>query len=87
MKNLFFAIIAAAFLFSSCGNNSEKKTNTHTHHDGSVHNNHDESHEVAPKQEVFEVESDSIEVKNDTSKTEAKKEHSHSHNGGHTHKH
>lgn len=87
MKNIFFAIVASAILFSSCGNNSEKKTNTHMHDDGSEHVHHDAAPDVAPEQEVFELESDSLTVKNDTIKCEAKKEHSHSLEGGHEHAH
>lgn len=87
MKNIFFAILASAFLFSSCVNNSEKKTNIHMHDDGSEHVNHDATPDVAPKQEVFELESDSLTVENDTIKSDAKKEHSHSHEGGHEHAH
>lgn len=87
MKNIFFALVASAILFSSCGNNSEKKTSTHTHDDGSEHVNHDATPEVAPEQEVFEIESDSLTVDSDTITSETKKEHSHSHEGAHEHAH
>lgn len=89
MKNIFVAIAMAAFaiLFSSCGNNPDKKTNTHTHDDGSEHINHDNSHEALPEQEVFELESDSLPVKKDTLNIEHQEEHTHSHEDGHEHSH
>ncbi len=87
MKNIFFAILASAFLFSSCVNNSEKKTNIHMHDDGSEHVNHDNTFNEAPEQELFEIEHDSISAKKDTLKSEHEKEHTHAHEGGHEHKH
>jgi hypothetical protein len=87
MKNLFFAIAASAFLFSSCVNNSEKKTNIHKHDDGSQHVNHDATPDISPEQEVFELKGDSLTVEKDTIKSKAKKEHSHAHEGGHEHAH
>ena len=62
-----------------------KKTDTHTHEDGSEHVNHDATPEVAPEQEVFEIESDSLTVENDSLKSEHETEHSHE--DGHGHKH
>ncbi len=87
MKNIFFTIAMSAILLSSCGNDTNKKTDMHTHEDGSEHVNHDNAFNEAPEQELFEIEHDSISAKKDTLKSDAKKEHSHSHEGGHEHKH
>ncbi len=83
MKKIFFTILFFAILFISCDNNS--KVDTQTHDDGSVHNNHTHDSEEMPKQESFEVESDSLSTKKDSATDKHKKEHSHA--GGHTHKH
>lgn len=86
MKNTFI-IIAFAMMFGSCTNSSNKKTDTHTHDDGSVHTDHKNGTESAPNQEVFEVNKDSLEIKKDSLKTKIKAEHSHSHEDGKEHKH
>jgi len=88
MKKIFFAIVASAFLFSSCGNSADKKTNTHTHEDGSEHINHDNNtHDEAPEQEVFELNSDPLHTEKDTMKSKHESAHSHSHEDGHEHTH
>lgn len=84
MKDIFLLMALSAILFSSCGNKSSKNTDSHTHEDGTEHVNHDNS-EISPKQELFEVEIDSITVEKDSLKSEQKTEHSH--DGGHKHKH
>ena len=85
MRNIFFTIAICAILFSSCHNNSSKKTDTHLHEDGTEHINHDNSEEKMPKQELFEVEADSLTIKNDSLNSDQKMEHSH--DDGHIHKH
>lgn len=85
MKNIFLTIAIIAILFSSCRNNSSKKTDTHIHDDGTEHVNHDNSTEKMPKQELFEVKVDSLTFKKDSLKSEHETEHSH--DGGHKHKH
>lgn len=80
-------------VLSSCTNSSNKEMDTHTHEDGAVHTNHnDDAAESTPNQEVFEVSKDSIQIKNDSLKTDSlktkiKAEHTHSHEGGKEHKH
>jgi len=86
MKNTFFAIVFFAILFGSCRNNSSKPTGTHTHDDGSVHTDHEHLEEKMPKQELFEVEIDSLLFQKDTLSI-SKQKIEHSHNGGHPHKH
>lgn len=85
MKNIFFTIAICAILFSSCRNTSSKKTDTHIHDDGTEHVNHDNNTEKTPKQELFEVEIDSLTIEKDSLKSERKTEHSHE--GGHKHTH
>lgn len=87
MKNIFFIMAISAILFTSCENNSTRKTETHKHEDGSEHVNHNNTSNVAPEQELFDIDNDSLSIKNDTLKSEHEKEHSHSHEGGHEHKH
>lgn len=89
MKNIFFAITLAAFIiiFISCGNIADKKTNTHTHDDGTEHNNHNHAYEAEPEQEVFELKGDSLPTEKDTLMNEHKNEHSHTHEDGHEHTH
>ena len=77
----------SAILLSSCGNDSNKKTDMHTHEDGSEHVNHGNTFNGAPEQELFDVEHDSISAKKDTLKCEHEKEHTHAHGGGHEHRH
>ena len=55
MKKIFFAVMAMAILFSSCGNGSNEKTNAHTHEDGTVHTNHDQSSDKTPDQKVEQI--------------------------------
>lgn len=77
MKNIFLTIsIVSLFLFAACNGDSHDE-NSHQHDDGSVHS-HEESHEAAPEQEVFEAKTDS---------TEATEEHGHNHDDEHGHKH
>lgn len=85
MKNIFLTVAVLVILLSSCGINSNKKTDTHTHEDGTEHINHDNGSVEAPEQEVFEMEKDSLSTKNDTLKSDHEKEHSHSHEDGHKH--
>ena len=87
MNKLFFIIITLTILFSSCGNKENTKSNVHTHEDGSVHTDHDNGTVVTPKQELFEVKNDSVEIVNDTDKSEKESEHDHSHENGHEHTH
>ena len=85
MKNIFFTIAIFAILFSSCRNKSSKQTDTHIHDDGTEHINHDISEEKMPKQELFEVEIDSLTIEKDSLNKDQETEHSH--DGGHIHKH
>ena len=85
MKNIFFTVAILVFLLSSCGTNSNKKTDTHTHEGGSEHVNHDNASDVAPKQEAFEVDNDSLHTEKDTMKNEHENEHSHEDGHEHTH--
>jgi hypothetical protein len=87
MKNIFIAIVVFAFIFSSCGNNSNKKTNIHTHDDGTEHINHDHAYDTVPDQEVFELDGDSLSDIKDTLNHTHENEHSHSHDDGHEHTH
>lgn len=87
MKKFFFSVLALAIFLGSCGNNSNDQTDSHTHDDGSVHNNHVNDSEVAPEQEVFEVQKDSVQLENDSLKSVDESEHSHSHDDGKEHKH
>lgn len=85
MKNILFAIAIFAISLSSCGNKSTKETGTHTHDDGTVHENHNHGSEEMPEQELFEVQIDSLSNEKDSLKSEDKTEHSH--DGGHKHTH
>lgn len=85
MKNIFFTIAIFAILLGSCPNKSPKQTDTHIHDDGTEHINHDNSEEVMPKQELFEVEIDSLTIKKDSLNSDPETEHSH--DGVHKHKH
>ena len=86
MKYILFTIVVSTILLSSCGHNSNKKTDTHIHEDGTEHISHDNASDVALEQEVFEVENDSAQIENHTLKGEHKTE-EHSHDGNHEHKH
>ena len=83
MKSKIKIIVFSAILFGliSCGGRNSNKNNTHTHEDGSVHENH-ATEQVIPQQESFKVEADSTAVETDT----VKHDHSHNHSG-HTHTH
>ena len=85
MKNILSAIAIFAILLSSCQNNSSKQTDTHIHEDGTEHINHENSAETTPKQELFEVENDSLTIEKDSLNSKAGK--MHSHDDGHEHKH
>lgn len=85
MKNTFLIITILFIFLSSCGINSTKKTDSHTHDDGTEHINHDNSSVTAPKQELFEIDNDSLSIDKDTLKSEHDNEHSHSHEDGHKH--
>ena len=87
MKNALFVIAIFVIVLSSCRNKSTKKTDTHVHDDGTVHNNHNDGSVAAPKQESFEVDVDSLYHEKDTLKEEHEKAHSHSHEDGHEHTH
>jgi hypothetical protein len=81
MKSKFFSIVFSVLLLSliSCGGRSTNNQNTHTHEDGSVHENH-ATEQPAPKQESFKVETDNVTHKVDSV------QHDHSH-GEHGHEH
>lgn len=84
MKNSLLLMAFFVILFSGCATNTSKNADTHTHEDGTEHENHKHS-EISPEQELFEVEIDSMAVENDSLKTEQNTEHTHA--GGHKHKH
>lgn len=84
MKNILLLMAFFAILFSACATNTSKNADTHTHEDGTVHENHKNS-EISPEQELFEVEADTLALENDSLQTEQKTEHTHA--GGHKHKH
>ena len=55
MKKLFISLSIAAFLFAACsGNKHDHNDGTHTHDDGSVHQNHQDT----IKQEEFAAPAD-----------------------------
>lgn len=85
MKNIFLTVTISIILLSSCGVNSTKKVDAHIHEDGTEHTNHDNSSVTTPKQELFEIENDTLSNENETLKNEHEKEHSHSHEDGHKH--
>lgn len=87
MKNIFFTIAIFIILLSSCRNKSNRKTNTHIHDDGTEHIDHENGSVATPKQELFELEFDSLHIEKDTLNSEHETEHSHSHEGGHEHTH
>ncbi|HKR05161.1 MAG TPA: hypothetical protein VJY62_11060 [Bacteroidia bacterium] len=80
MKKSFISLSIAAFLFAACSGNQNKEHDhndgTHTHEDGSVHQNNEED---TAKQEEFTVPADTS-----SKMDESKKEHSHD---GHEHPH
>ncbi len=75
MKKLFY-ITLVLFLFASCGVNTPKENNSHTHEDGTMHSD-DHEHDTAPvDQETFEMEhADTLEAN----------EHHHDHEHPHEH--
>jgi len=85
MKNIIFIVAIFSILFSSCRNNSIKKSDTHIHDDGTEHINHDNGAGMMPEQELFEVEIDSITIDKDSLISDHEKVHSH--DGGQKHEH
>ena len=81
MKKIFLcaALTFALFPIFSCNDNAEKQPGTHTHDDGSVHEDH-ATDSAKPQQEEFRV-TDSTTVPADTSKKP------HTHDGGKPHTH
>ncbi|WP_313380485.1 hypothetical protein [Proteiniphilum saccharofermentans] len=80
MKSKINIIIFSAILFglTACAGGNSNKQGTHTHDDGSVHEDH-ATEQAAPKQESFKVEADSITLEADSAK------HDHDHDHGHDH--
>ncbi len=82
MKKLFFCIVITASIGTACSNESTKEKEpqtdaaTHTHEDGSTHQNHDT---IEHHQEEFQAQTDS------TVASEAKHEHSHGDDHSHSH--
>lgn len=84
MKKIAFILIAILSIgLSSCGNSTGKKQNTHTHDDGSTHEEHTTETVAPTSQESFKVEADSTTAK-EVAKPE-KKAHDHSDETGHKH--
>lgn len=89
---IFFSVFLVIFVFTSCMSDGNR-TGTHTHADGTVHQNdhHENDSAKGSEQESFKVEGDAIE--NDTlgSKEEVHsnvtKEHTHDHGDGKKHSH
>lgn len=82
MKKIAFILTIAGFIFTSCGSGNKKEvTDTHTHEDGTVHENEAHNHEstVMPEQESFEVETDS------TVENSVEEIHDHENDHGHQH--
>ncbi|MDA3953275.1 MAG: hypothetical protein PF485_06490 [Bacteroidales bacterium] len=82
MKKLLFVLFTYTFILfvSSCGNKTQNDhSGAHAHDDGTVHQDSDHASEevVAPEQEGFTVEADSIEAQ----------DHNHDHEDGHDHQH
>lgn len=75
MKKLIY-ITLTLFFFASCGGNTSRESNTHTHDDGTVHSD-DHTHDDTPvHQETFEMEhADTLEAE----------EHHHDHDHPHEH--
>ena len=73
MKKILFILAVTTILFSSCGSRANENTDSHTHEDGTVHSDHQNSSDTIPEQEVFEVQEES--------------DHEHSHEEGHEHQH
>jgi hypothetical protein len=80
-------LILFAFLLASCGKTNDKKDETHTHEDGTVHMGSHEDHEK-PQQESFEVEADStgIDAGHIHDETDDH-DHDHEHNSNTVHRH
>jgi ABC-type nickel/cobalt efflux system permease component RcnA len=73
-------LILFAFLLVSCSKTNDKKSDTHTHEDGTVHTTCCDDEHEKPEQESFEVEADS-------SATEKDAIHVHDEADGHDHDH
>lgn len=89
MKSIIILFVAILFAFYSCGGNTSNSSKTHTHEDGSVHDEHSDDKTAIPtKQESFKVEDDGSASKNDslpTKETKHKHDHDHSTETGHKH--
>jgi len=83
MKKLFFTALVLTFLLGSCGNRSNKNTDTHSHEDGTEHTDHQS--DTIPKQESFEVHDESDHLKKDSLEKASKDEHKHESGKGHKH--
>lgn len=83
MKNIILVAVLSLFVLASCNN---IQSGTHTHDDGSNHNDCDHSANEHPEQEAFEVEADSThDCTHDTTAKES--DHTHTHEDGSAHKH
>ncbi len=86
-KSIIIAVFSVLFLgLTSCGGGT-KKQNTHTHEDGSVHDDH-AADPAKPAQETFKVEADTTAAKKD-SLNQKHDDHgqAHDHGDGKPHKH
>ena len=74
-------LYALVVLISSCGGNKTQSDNsgTHTHTDGTVHQEGDHEEVATPEQESFVVESDSTEVHDHNHDHEGDGDHDHQH--------
>jgi gamma-glutamyl phosphate reductase len=82
-------LILFAFLLVSCNKTNEKKSEAHTHEDGTAHTDCCGEHEK-PQQESFEAEADSTAVKNNAVHVHDEADghdHDHEHNANTKHKH
>ncbi|OJV38816.1 MAG: hypothetical protein BGO33_13380 [Bacteroidia bacterium 43-41] len=79
MKSRILLAILATGLFFLTACTGKSAQNTHTHEDGTVHEEH-ATDQAVPQQETFKVEADTAVIERDTT------QHSHSHDG-HTHSH
>ena len=86
MKKIFLLIAICGFIFSSCGNTTNK--DTHAHDDGTVHEAHEETGNSAkPAQESFEVTKEDTSTPETDSLSRKKESHSHDHGDGKAHTH
>ena len=78
MKSTVIALITASVIgLTACGGKKSGNQNTHTHEDGSIHEDH-ATEQTTPVQEVFKADTVSISLNPDSVKNDHDHEHDHS---------